>query len=537
MKYRMILIDDEAVILRGLKQLVNWESLGIEIVGEAQDGEEALRLIEKCRPDIVLSDIAMPNLNGIELLREISERKWKIKTIFLSGYQEFAYAREAMRYGAVDYLLKPIAPEELEQVINQVVQEIRRERSVRILPKNDSEAEVAFAQMQTNKRKEISIRQMQELLGVQSDAPGAVCAFIQIGIRSTVREEQNKNLIRFEIFDYIQKYLEEEGIGGIIQKNFNACCVMLFDEKDKAECAGCLKKLAGRIQKTYPAAALVGVGEWADQEGKLSWLFSTAKLAMELYFFEEKPYIDIAEVSREYVHSVEEYEAEADRACRMISGYYDAAETTAQILSCVKLLGDIYYGNKSVIINKCLLFAGRIWQELAACGLVEKKDEKEQERFLSEIRQKNSFQSLLSAFETHYEKEFLKIQLLGKNREPVEIVRMKQYIREHFRENLTLEELADYIGMNPSYLSTFFKKETGQNFKAYLTEQRMQEAIRLLNSTNMKSYEIADAVGYKDTKQFREKFKELYGTSPQKYKKGEKIRKEGNSSEAFFFLL
>lgn len=117
---------------------------------------------------------------------------------------------------------------------------------------------------------------------------------------------------------------------------------------------------------------------------------------------------------------------------------------------------------------------------------------------------------------------FLKLRLLGTRREPAEIVRIKQYIKEHYHETVTLDELADYIGMNPSYMSAFFKKETGQNYKNYLTEVRMKEAVRLLNSTDKKSYEIAEAVGYKDIKQFREKFREYYGLSPQKYrKKGE----------------
>ena len=110
MKYRMILIDDEAVILRGLKQLVDWEQLNIEIAGEATDGIEGLNMIRQLNPDIVISDIAMPNLNGIELLKTVHNEKIGTKVIFLSGYQEFSYAKEAVKYGAEDYLLKKKSP-------------------------------------------------------------------------------------------------------------------------------------------------------------------------------------------------------------------------------------------------------------------------------------------------------------------------------------------------------------------------------------------------------------------------------------------
>ena len=147
MKYRMILIDDEAVILRGLKQLVDWEQLNIEIVGEATDGIEGLNIIQQLNPDIVISDIAMPNLNGIELLKTVHNEKIGTKVIFLSGYQEFSYAKEAVKYGAEDYLLKPIGAKELEQVVEQVIIKIKEEESVHVLKKKDCEAEIVFQNM------------------------------------------------------------------------------------------------------------------------------------------------------------------------------------------------------------------------------------------------------------------------------------------------------------------------------------------------------------------------------------------------------
>ena len=107
-----ILADDEGIIVKGLKKLIDWERLGVEIVGEAGDGAEALELIQKKAPQLVVSDIAMPGLSGLEMLRQIGSQRMNTKVIFISGYQEFSYAQDAVRYGAVDYLLKPVEQEE-----------------------------------------------------------------------------------------------------------------------------------------------------------------------------------------------------------------------------------------------------------------------------------------------------------------------------------------------------------------------------------------------------------------------------------------
>lgn len=519
MKYHMILIDDEAVILRGLRQLVDWEQLNIEIIGEATDGNEGLELIRQLHPEIVISDIAMPNLDGIELLKTVHSEKLESKIIFLSGYQEFKYAKEAVKYGAEDYLLKPIGAKELEQVVEQVILEIKEEQSVHVLKKNDCEAEVVFQNLLQEKDRLMPLQKMKELLRVNKEYEGAVCVALKIGICSTVAKEENKNLIRFEIFEYIQEYLQKENAGGIIKKEYNMCYILLFIENDRKKYQQFLKQLSEKIGRQYPAIVLIGVGEWNKCDTKLYYMYSTAKLASELYFFNEEPYNDILNIKKEYSHSVEEYDKGKDTITQMIVTQADSEEIIEQILKCVRLLGNLHFGNKDVVVNECILLAGSIYKTLKECGIIDENETSEQTQFLSQIRQKSTFRQLLQVFENYYDKVFLRIQLLGKARESLEIVKIKKYIEEHFRENLTLENIADYIGMNPSYMSTYFKKETGENFKVYLTNQRMQEALRLLNSTTLKSYEIAEAVGYKDVKQFREKFKETYGVSPQQYKK------------------
>jgi YesN/AraC family two-component response regulator len=126
---RLLLVDDEPIILKGLRRLVDFEALGMRVVGEAYDGRQALELIERLKPDVVLTDIWMPVVDGVELMRSIRARGLRVQVIVLSGYSEFAYARQAVVYGALDYLLKPVGAEELSGALrraNRVIEEERR---------------------------------------------------------------------------------------------------------------------------------------------------------------------------------------------------------------------------------------------------------------------------------------------------------------------------------------------------------------------------------------------------------------------------
>ena len=122
--FTVILADDEPMILRGLERLIDWKTLEIEIIGTATDGNEALNLVKKLKPDILISDINMPELSGIELLKVLKDEERPPKVIFISGYQEFEYARDALKYGAIDYLVKPVNEKQLTLVLESIIKKI-----------------------------------------------------------------------------------------------------------------------------------------------------------------------------------------------------------------------------------------------------------------------------------------------------------------------------------------------------------------------------------------------------------------------------
>lgn len=516
---KVILIDDEAVILRGLRKLIDWGLLGFEIAGEATDGRQGLELIKSEKPDVVISDIMMPNLSGIDMLKEIYDQNISIKIIFLSGYQEFSYAREAVRYGAVDYLLKPVSGEDLQQVLKRVAEQIHSQRSYHMLKKKDSRAELLFQEVLQEKNYPGKLSEIADILGLSKVKDGMVCTGFRILFRKdVVNSEENLGLMKFEIYEFIQEYLEKNHYGCILKKDYNACFCLLTENKNRSIIRTSIGILENKLRRRYPVELIVGVGAWSDVQGKLQHLYHTAKFALELYYFTEERYIDYEGIEKDYTHSLDEYQ---EQVRQLTEGIFTNRHTdllVREIEDCVKLLGNIHYGNKNAVINSCILLSGEIYSTLLSCRLIDESYKDEQDEFLENVRKKAAFSGLTALFREYYTQLFLRIRLLHRYRESSEIARVKNYIGEHFRENISLEDIAAYIGMNSTYMSVFFKKETGQNFKAYLTEVRMKEALRLLNSTDMKSYELAAAIGYRDEKQFRENFKEIYGMSPKKYR-------------------
>ncbi|MDO5292715.1 MAG: response regulator [bacterium] len=517
---KVLLIDDEAVILYGLKKLIDWEMLGFEIIAEARDGKQGLELIEEKKPDIVISDIAMPNFSGIDLIKEIKQRELKVKTILLSGYQEFAYAREAVRYGAVDYLLKPVSPEELAKILTNVAESIASENSYHRLKKRDSKVELLTQEILQKKREDTALSDIGQVAGIPIEYAGATAVGIRIlWKKEIVNSKKNLRLITFDIYEFIEKYLEQCKLGCMIERDYSACYCMITGDNDRIDLKKRVLMLVKEVRKNYPVELIAGVGGWENWNDKLYNLYKTAKFALELYYFEEKLYIDYEAITKEFTHSLEEYDEMVKKLTENMSINYNSPMIVDNILECVTLLGNIHYGNKSTVVNSCIVLAGEIYSTLQSCGLLDESYIEEQTEFLEEVRRRTTFKSMCSYFREYYEKIFLKIRLLCGRKETLEIARIKSYIGEHFTENITLEDIASYIGMNTSYMSVFFKKATGENFKAYLTKVRMKEALRLLMSTDMKSYELAAAIGYRDDKQFREKFKEMYGLSPQQYRK------------------
>lgn len=519
---RAILADDEGIILKGLKKLIDWEKLGIRIVGEAADGEEALRLIEEKKPRLVVSDIAMPGLSGLEMLRRIGRQSPDVKVIFVSGYQEFSYAQDAVRYGAVDYLLKPVEKEELERAVCKAVSLIDDQSRLSLLNHSESEDRMHQIFQKISGSREYAKEDLYEQFShLNISVEGKVmvgAAFRLYTLKRGESSQRLQELLKFSAANKIQKRLENSGWGFAVRKEVSVCYVILLLEpgQERAVLESRVRRLMAEAADRQNLTVKAGVGERVEDIGALPLAYKTARFAMELYYFTEEEIIWYDDVEKEFHESFEQYQEEVRRLKEGFLDRHKSIRTEVdQVLAVIK---NLHFGNRFAALNRCNLMLTELIQDLGDMYLLDGTWIGEGEQCMEQMRLMPTYRQTCQLV-TEFLGRMHQQVLAGGSSEYNEAVRIRQYVAAHFAENLTLESMAGMAGMNPYYFSSYFKKNTGMNFKAYLTDIRMEAAARLLLNTDSKAYEIAEKVGYRNVRQFNENFKGKYGKSPNEYRK------------------
>lgn len=518
--YRVVIADDEPLIIRGLRKMMDWEKMNTEVVGDALDGDQLLELLEQAQPDIVISDISMPGKSGLDVIREVKERELSTKVIFMSGFQEFEYAKAAVTYGAVDYLLKPVTVEELEKAIGRAREMLEQERPEKLWEQERQMVEADFRKLrQLSRKKHKADIQIPDGIAQDSDCFAGVCFALTGSTLQQIKGSNRFELMRFAIFKRIEEYLTENKIGFVARRDENASSIVLvLPAQNKIQHLECIvEQIRGEIHKKYGVRLVAGIGEITEDAGKLEFIYKTAKFSAGMYYFLQQETIFYRDVDRKFIYSFDEYEEICRELIQKILTRDEEWKTA--LADCLKMIRNLHYGSSCAVENRCILLAMDVYQKLVEYKVIDDENRESFEREVEELRGQNTWAELEKKF-TRLMERFVDEYVFRRGRQENDaIFRVKEYIREHFAEDINLEQLAQMVYMNPYYFSTFFKKETGQNFKAYLLQVRMEKALRYLMETDMKTYELARQVGYRDVRTFTDKFKEFYGSSPSKYKK------------------
>ena len=533
---KVFLVEDEYIVREGIKNNIDWEKNGYDFCGEASDGELAFPMISEKRPDIVITDIRMPFMDGIELSRMIKEEYPEIKIIILSGHEEFEYAKAAIQIGVEEYLLKPINGDELLQVVNRVAQKIKEENESReTLQEGEGDENFEYAKRQLlssliddNASLSDAMEQGKKIhLNLM-----AQCYNIMMLKLQRKNKEQGFSQRILELYKTMEDTLKEQDGQSIMFDRAPEGKVILFMGSGEEEIRRNMDVFAGQFLEILPeyedvtyfgsvGVPVMRLRELGESYEAASHGFSYRFLTEPNQIVDNHTVFDQTRNEKKFscsIGSVDIQNLDKQKIESFLKGG-EMDEIHFFVEEYMKNTGDA--GKNSMIFRQYIVmdmfFA-------ASHFLTQITDGREQlgEPFESP-EQMQKIVSDLEATVVYIKELFTKVmqvrdaQTTEHNSDVVE--NAKKYISENYHdEELTLNTVAHEVNVSPNHLSDMFSQKTGQTFVKYLTDVRMHRAKELLKCTSKRSNEICEEVGYRDPHYFSHLFKKNVGCSPIQYR-------------------
>ncbi|MCL2684683.1 MAG: response regulator [Synergistaceae bacterium] len=421
--YKVFFVDDEAAMRAGLRASINWDKSDFVLVGEAPDGEMALSMIAETMPDILITDVRMPFMDGIELSRKVSRSMPWVRIIILSGHDEFEYAKQAISIGVTEYLLKPVTSEILFQALEGAAREIELERERRMA--------------------------MEALSAEASDA------------RRMRRERELSNLLYGVSQDLPQDFYDREAFAGAHRYQV----VLYVINPSSGDDGETIARAASSIFATLSPNE--NIASFQDGAERVVSIFAGS----DDESLEDETYSSASAVK---------YEAERNFPCSLSIAIGSPVDNPSDL---PKSLGNARRVIRHMDSTGRSLILG--YRDIEAAEGDRKPDARS-----------SKYSSIIE--------------------------KSRDYIGEHFQDgSISLNSVAEYVGLSPNHFSAIFSQETGETFIEHLTATRLRNACELLRSTSAKSSEIAYTVGYNDPHYFSYVFKKNMGLSPSEYRRRE----------------
>ena len=529
-KFSIILADDEQQILFGMKKGIPWDELGFEVVGTAQNGKEALELIEELHPDLLISDIRMPFMDGLELSKIIHESYMNTKVILFSGWDDFEYARLAISYAVSEYMMKPINYEEMKALLVSMHEELERE----------------YAEKLNRDRLEKVYQESLPLLRQQF--------FSQVvtgSMEKSYREQQAKNLkldVRFACFyvvavklyesdsqDVLSELSMKETMKEVLEKIAVVYQFPMLDKEIFLLCSNrqhdleritrAIEEASVIIHRIFHAEIFCGIGTVCNSMEEVPVIYKQALEALDynLVIKEEcyTYYNDILPLKKDE----NDWSKEVDGIEKIIT-HCSESELETEVMKLLQKVQRVHYNlNEYQIVILEILFAiSRVYKKYQI-GIDE--NSADTKMMAVNILSLETGEELNAWLLNYCKLIRTTIQKKQIDNNVVLASNAKKMVQENFRNpSLSVETICEELHVSSSYFSKIFKQETGYTFLNYLISLRMEEAKRLLKQTDYKSHVIGEMVGYPEPNYFSYVFKKNCGVSPAKYRKLEDAKDE-----------
>ncbi len=534
--YRLLIVDDEVEIVEGLKTLIDWERHGIELCGDAGNGAAAFAMIQELSPDIIIMDIRMPVISGLELLEKISAHNIKIKSIILSGYDDFYYAQTAINLKAANYLLKPCRPDDILGAVLKVTAILDAEKSQEMILYNYKQQFQENLPVLKEKllREIIHGRQIDrqilsskmQLYDVNIPAENLLVNLIQIDLINSLYEKHGSldvEAMKMAITHMVYSAYSPDFHNEILQNGEDIIVVLSprqqFDSLNKL--INCAEAVREQIQQSLPITATIGIGSLVAGIEDLWISYKEAGSAVEAKFYlGDNRVIVFSDIALTNFQTAT-YPLNEELAIINCLRTGNNAAIKGKVESFYQNLNISGIPSKKYLQRATVALIGRIYQFCLENNLDTSSILGEEFKFFTSIE----------ACETKMELQEKIIFVLNtvlnkaaeKEKTNILIKYAIDFIKDNHFKDITLDTVAKQIFITPGYLSQLFKQETGINFLEYLNQYRIQKAKELLKNPFLKNYEISNKVGFGDEKYFSQVFKRYTGLTPTQYKESSNI--------------
>ena len=532
--YKILLVDDEILVRDAIRENIDWEKLDCELIGDCENGKQAVEFVKTHEVDIVLTDILMPYMDGMELSHFLHDNYPDILIVIFSGFGEFEYAKKAIQYNVSEYMLKPVTAMELTKVIENMKEKLdsrkmeqrKMESLTQVSQDYHKNANVIRSKaldclVKCTRDVQVSLDEL-ERMGITFQAASYRVAVFDIDTYSEMYQmdmdkQQESALMAFVLFNVGDEIVVRENAGVVYQEGNNRVCIIFAGNRTK-EFSESIHRICHEIQKKVKEVigleTSIGIGSWVRSPYELIYSYRLAAKAIDyryllggnLLFDMEEKKTDNSIFLMKDLETLTEAIKSGDR--RLME----------------KTLGQIETEIKSALVEKsyaCIYLQQVIRAIGNTCQSLSEEPEKiiaQREALLKAVTEQRMFSQAAALVEKYAQEVFDALQELNSSSGQRQGMLAMDYIQKNYMDPcLSLNSICSYLNISTSYFSTIFKEMTGETFIEVLTRVRMEKAKELLENTTMKNYEIAEKVGFSDPHYFGISFKKITGKTPTEY--------------------
>lgn len=534
---RLLIAEDELWLRKRLVSTIDWSSYGISEVYEAEDGGEALEIALKEKPDIVITDIRMPELSGIDLMKKLNENSIFSKMIVVSGYDDFEYAQGALRMGAINYLLKPVDEEELLDSVKRCVEELKKEKNKEtVFDKQSAASEMLMEHIYEDLIFETSEKRTEELLQKLSRKeigfPFQSAAVVNMQVREHtffVNDKVKSDM--WSVYQWLRRNLQEDCYEcQYLYMRGSQIVLLLFGDDLEAKfmerVENWVQLILEALQKELNISLFMAAGDVNDDFSGIHRSYEMAQKKIKEKRAEEKRILALRnqeteqELNTRFDDVYGEYDfkllikeirnGDSEKAQTELQAILQSSSRRLQSADMMKL--QLFYMNFiNRIAGACLPECEAYADELAMQCMTVMRE-------LIYIGSDTIVTEMWDCLRKFVEKLVEVYQENNGKRKHWMIDQVLQYVEENYNTALSTRDIAGRFFMNTSYFSKLFHEQMGCTFSNYLINVRVEKAKMMLTQTNMKLYDIAEAVGYTNVQYFSTIFKEKEGLTPSAFR-------------------